>query len=94
MSLGDVDPRRHPSDQDQDGGDAALRYLTVRQTADRMNTSERFVRRLVAERRIAFHKVGAHVRISVGDIGAFLQAGRVEPITTASVSRDLSGGAA
>jgi len=94
MSLGDLDPRRHPSDQDRDSDDAAERYLTVRETADRMNTSERFVRRLVAERRIAFHKVGAHVRIAVADISAFLQAGRVEPITTASVSRDLNGGAA
>ncbi|WP_232021725.1 excisionase family DNA-binding protein [Pseudonocardia autotrophica] len=30
-----------------------------------MNASERFVRRLVAERRIAFHRVGRHVRFAV-----------------------------
>ena len=30
-----------------------------------LNTSVRFVRRLIAERRIAFHKVGAHVRLAL-----------------------------
>jgi excisionase family DNA binding protein len=49
----------------------------------------RFVRRLIAERRVAFHKVGAHVRLAVEDLEAFVRAGRVEPITPASVQRDL-----
>jgi excisionase family DNA binding protein len=35
-------------------------YLSVAETAEYLNTSERFVRRLVAERRIAFHHVGRH----------------------------------
>lgn len=69
----------------------ATRYLTVAEVADHLNTSVRFVRRLVAERRVAFHKVGAHVRIAVVDLDAFLAAGRVEAITTASVRRDLRG---
>lgn len=51
----------------------------------------RFVRRLIAERRIAFHKAGTHVRIAVEDLETFMQAGRVEPITRASVLRDLRG---
>ena len=38
-------------------------YLTVAEAATYLNTSERFVRRLVAERRVAFHHVGRHVRI-------------------------------
>jgi len=57
------------------------RYLTVAEAAAHLNTSERFVRRLIAERRIAFHHVGRHVRIAVVDIDAFIQSGRVEPIT-------------
>jgi excisionase family DNA binding protein len=65
-------------------------YLTVPQAADYLNTSERFVRRLIAERRIAFHKVGAHVRFAVDDLEAFVQAGRVEPITAASVARGVA----
>jgi excisionase family DNA binding protein len=61
------------------------KYLTVPEAAEHLNTSVRFVRRLIAERRIAFHKVGSHVRIAVTDLDAFVQAGRVEPITRASV---------
>ena len=56
------------------------RYLTVSEAAAHLNTSERFVRRLIAERRIAFHHVGRHVRIALVDLDAFVAAGRVEPI--------------
>lgn len=66
-------------------------YLTVVEAAEHLNTSVRFVRRLIAERRIAFHKVGAHVRIAVADLDRFVQAGRVEAITASSVLRDLGG---
>ena len=66
-------------------------YLTVPEAAEYLNTSVRFVRRLVAERRIAFHKVGSHVRIARSDLDAFLKAGRVEPITVTAVLRNLHG---
>ena len=66
-------------------------YLTVAGAAAYLNTSERFVRRLITERRIAFHHVGRHVRIATADLEAFVQAGRVEAITTATVWRDLHG---
>ncbi|MFC5949769.1 helix-turn-helix domain-containing protein [Pseudonocardia lutea] len=66
-------------------------YLTVVEAAEHLNTSVRFVRRLVAERRIAFHKVGAHVRIALVDLDAFVRAGRVEAITAESIRRDLGG---
>lgn len=64
-------------------------YLNVEQAAEYLNTSVRFVRRIIAERRVAFHKVGTHVRLAVDDLEAFVQAGRVEPITRATVLRDL-----
>jgi excisionase family DNA binding protein len=54
------------------------RLLTVEQAAERLGTSVRFVRRLVAERRIAYVKVGRHVRICEGDLARFVAAGRVE----------------
>ncbi|QFU92936.1 helix-turn-helix domain-containing protein [Amycolatopsis sp. YIM 10] len=57
------------------------KYLNVTQAATYLGTSVRFIRRLIAERRIAFHKVGAHVRIAVGDLESFVQSGRVEAIT-------------
>jgi excisionase family DNA binding protein len=66
------------------------KYLTVPQAAEYLNTSETFVRRLIAERRVAFHRVGRHVRFTTGDLDAFAQAGRVEPITRRGVRRALS----
>lgn len=53
--------------------------IDVVEAAERLGTSPRFVRRLVAERRIAFMKLGRHIRISVDDLDAFIAAGRVEP---------------
>ena len=61
------------------------KYLTVAEAAEYLNTSVRFVRRLIAERRIAFHRVGRHVRLSVADLEAFVAAGRVDPITIATL---------
>ena len=53
--------------------------LPLAQAAAYLNVSERFVRRLVAARRIAFHKVGNFLRFRAVDLEAFLEAGRVEP---------------
>jgi excisionase family DNA binding protein len=66
-------------------------YLTVSETAAYLNTSERFVRRLIAERRIAFHHVGRHVRFAMADLDDWLAANRVEPITARTVCRGLRG---
>ena len=54
------------------------RLLTVEEAAERLGTSTRFVRRLIFERRIAFVKVGRHVRIASSDLDAYIRAGRVE----------------
>jgi excisionase family DNA binding protein len=53
--------------------------LTVDEAAAVLNTPPRFIRRLIAERRIVFHHVGRHVRIARPDLEAFIDAGRVEP---------------
>ena len=54
------------------------RLLTVEEAAERLGTSTRFVRRLIFERRIAFVKMGRHVRITPGDLDAYVAAGRVD----------------
>jgi excisionase family DNA binding protein len=54
--------------------------LTVRQAAELLGTSERFPRRLIAERRIRFVHVGRHVRIPVSALREFITAGTVEPV--------------
>lgn len=66
-----------------------LNYLTVDQAAEYLNVSVRFIRRLVAERRVPFHKAGNRLRFRPADLDAFMLSGRVEPITAASVFRDL-----
>jgi excisionase family DNA binding protein len=48
--------------------------------AARLGTSTRFIRRLIAERRIRFYKVGKHVRILSTDLDAFLANGEVPPL--------------
>jgi excisionase family DNA binding protein len=52
--------------------------LTVEQAAERLGTSERFVRRLIGERRIAYVKLGRHVRIAEPDLINFVATGRVQ----------------
>jgi excisionase family DNA binding protein len=54
--------------------------LTPEAAAERLGTTVRFVRRLIAERRITFFKVGRHVRISSTDIAEYLAAGRVDSV--------------
>jgi excisionase family DNA binding protein len=52
--------------------------LSIEQAAERLGTSVRFVRRLIAERRIAYTKLGRHVRIAERDLINFVVTGRVE----------------
>lgn len=56
------------------------RLLTVQEVAERLGTSVRFPRRLIEERRIAFVKVGRHVRISERTVKAFIDANTVQPV--------------
>jgi excisionase family DNA binding protein len=57
--------------------EATAPLLDVNEVARRLGTEPRFVRRLVAERRIEFHKLGRHVRISEAALAEFIKAGRV-----------------
>ena len=56
------------------------RLLTVAQVAEVLGTAERFPRRLIAERRIRFVRVGRHVRIPESAVAEFIAAGVVEPV--------------
>jgi excisionase family DNA binding protein len=51
--------------------------LTVTEAAAYLRVSERFIRRIVYERRIAFVKVGKFVRFERADLDGFME--RVEP---------------
>ncbi|MEU1435020.1 excisionase family DNA-binding protein [Streptomyces sp. NPDC005786] len=58
------------------------RLLTVEEAAQLLGTTARFPRRLIAERRIVFVKVGRHVRIPEGALTDFVAANTVQPIVT------------
>ena len=51
--------------------------LTPSQAGDYLCTGERFIRRLIAERRIDYVKLGKHVRVQRSVLDGFIQAGRV-----------------
>ncbi len=55
--------------------------LTVGEVAERLGTGDRFVRRLIAERRIRFVKLGRHVRVPESGVAEFIEAGTVEPLS-------------
>lgn len=56
------------------------RLLTIAEAAAVLGTTERFPRRLVAERRIEFVKVGRHVRIRASVLDEFIRQGTVAPV--------------
>jgi excisionase family DNA binding protein len=51
--------------------------LTVAQAGEFLGTGERFIRRLITERRIAYVKVGKYVRLERATLDAFVDASRV-----------------
>jgi excisionase family DNA binding protein len=59
------------------------KLLPVDEAGDLLGTGPRFPRRLIAERRIRFVKMGRHVRIPESALIEFVSAGTVEPVTRA-----------
>jgi excisionase family DNA binding protein len=57
--------------------DAIPQLLTIDQLADLLGTSVRHVRRLIAERRVPYIKVGRFVRFDPAEITAWLDHNRV-----------------
>jgi excisionase family DNA binding protein len=53
--------------------------IDINQAAARLGVTPRFVRRLVDERRIPFHKIGKFVRFDPADVDRYIVRGRVEP---------------
>ena len=51
--------------------------LTASQAGDYLQTGERFIRRLISERRIDYIKLGRYVRVQRSVLDAFIESGRV-----------------
>jgi excisionase family DNA binding protein len=63
--------------------------LTIEEASATLKMSVRYVRRLVAERRVVFYRLGRSVRFKPADLAAFIESGRVEPITVSDVWTSL-----
>ncbi len=55
--------------------------LNIDAAADHLGVGVRFMRRLVAERRIPHYLIGRHLRFEVADLEAFRAAGRREAMS-------------
>jgi len=64
------------------------RYLSVDQVAELLGTTARFPRRLIAERRITFVKVGRHVRIPESALAAYIESNTVQPVQRRRARRE------
>jgi excisionase family DNA binding protein len=71
---------RHDHSRDRE------RYLSVPEIAESLGTTERFARRLIAERRIQFHRFGRHVRVAQSVLDAYITACSVAPVTRRSAA--------
>ncbi|BCQ03613.1 helix-turn-helix domain-containing protein [Cutibacterium avidum] len=56
------------------------RLLTIDEAAAYLGTVPRFLRRLVAERRIRFVRVGKYIRFPESALAEFVAAGTVAPV--------------
>jgi excisionase family DNA binding protein len=56
------------------------RLLTVDEVVALLETTVRFPRRLIAERRLRLVRVGRHVRIPESALSEFVDAGTVRPL--------------
>ncbi|MGB5759742.1 MAG: helix-turn-helix domain-containing protein [Acidimicrobiales bacterium] len=54
--------------------------LDVDEAAAHLSVTPRFIRRLVAQRRVPYLKVGRFIRFDVSDLDAWLDACRVESV--------------
>lgn len=58
------------------------RPIELVEAASYLNVTERYVRRLVAERRITYLKIGRLLRFAPEDLDAYLEACRIAPLVT------------
>lgn len=65
--------------------------LTTEEVAARLRVTPRFVRRLIAERRIEYIKDGRYVRFRVAAVKEYIERNRREPLSRAELRRELVG---
>jgi excisionase family DNA binding protein len=64
-------------------------FITSEELADMLKVTERFVRRLVAERRITYIKVGRSVRFTLAAVAEYQLRNTHRAVTRAELRREL-----
>ena len=59
-----------------------MRLIDIDAAAERLGVTPRFIRRLVAERRVPYLKVGKFVRFDPTELDAWLDQHRISPLRT------------
>jgi excisionase family DNA binding protein len=54
--------------------------LTIDQAAERLNVTSRFIRRLIAERRIDYLKIGKFIRFRSDELDDWVEQQRIEQL--------------
>lgn len=65
---------------DLDSPPQTSEWLNVAEAARYLNVGERFVRRLIEERRLRFHRFGRLIRLRRPDLDAFANSNPVDPV--------------
>jgi len=55
--------------------------LDIAQAAERLNVTPRFIRRLIAERRIDYLKIGKFIRFHPSDLDTWIEHQRIQHLT-------------
>jgi excisionase family DNA binding protein len=75
-------PRQRQDGVDKTAGPSNVeKLIDVTQLAELLGVTVRHVRRLVAERRIPFVKIGSYVRFDPADVRAYVLSCKVAPVT-------------
>jgi excisionase family DNA binding protein len=81
------EPRRHtfadpqPRAMTAPGtGEDMTTLMDIKRLAAHLNVTESFIRRLIHERRIPFHKIGKFIRFHPADVDAWIQKQRVDQL--------------
>lgn len=66
------------------------RFLSIKEVAEWLSTTERFPRRLIEERRIEFVRFGRHIRIAESVLLSYIESNTVTPISRSRRGRRVA----
>lgn len=72
------------------GDSVSGRFLSVKEVAQRLGTTERFPRRLIEERRIEFARFGRHIRIAESVLLSYIESNTVAPVSRSRRGRRVA----